>query len=89
MEPDAHPWDSTPGTYSPITRLAEHIVIWHPDDFFTVEGHHTRSARDMRDHLMRYKRRCFSDVYEAAFSIFFSKIKMTIRENIIYATVYF
>ena len=65
MEPDAHPWDSYLGTYSPISRLAEHVVIWHPDDLFLVQGHDTRSARDMRDHLSRYKRRCFAPAAEA------------------------
>ena len=65
MEPDAHPWDPNSGTYSPISRLAEHVVVWHPDDWFLVQGHKTRSARDMRDHLSRYKRRCFSKPWEA------------------------
>ena len=68
MEPDAHPWDAQSGTYSPISRLAEHLVIWHPDDFFIVKGHDTRTARDMRDHLTRYKRRCFSKPWEAGYS---------------------
>ena len=54
--------------YSPITRLAEHVVVWHPDDFFIVKGHDTRNARDMRDHLSRYKRRCFSKPWEAGYS---------------------
>ena len=68
MEPDAHPWDAQSGTYSPISRLAEHLVIWHPDDFFIVKGHDTRTARDTRDHLSRYKRRCFSKPWEAGYS---------------------
>ena len=68
MEPDAHPWDSNSGTYSPISRLAEHVVIWHPDDLFSVQGHDTRAARVMRDHLSRYKRRCFSKPWEAGYS---------------------
>ena len=48
-----------------LARLAEHVVVWHPDDWFLVQGHKTRSARDMRDHLSRYKRRCFSKPWEA------------------------
>ena len=77
MEPDAHPWDSNTGCYSPISRLAEHVVIWHPDDLFAVRGHDTRSARDMRDHLMRYKRRCFSNAWEAGYSKIDWKIKVS------------
>ena len=65
MEPDAHPWDSNLGAYSPITRLAEHVVIWHEDDLHSANKHSSRSARDMRDHLMRYKKRCFSPASEA------------------------
>ena len=84
MEPDAHPWDRNSGTYSPITRLAEHVVIWHEDDLHTVQGHNTRSGRDMRDHLMRYKRRCFSKPWEAGYSKIDWKIKVTIRESSIW-----
>ena len=84
MEPDAHPWDSNSGTYSPISRLAEHVVIWHPDDLFAVRGHDSRSARDMRDHLMRYKRRCFSPAWEAGCSKIDWKIKVTITESSIW-----
>ena len=74
MEPDAHPWDTNTKSYSPITRLAEHVVIWHEDDLHTVGGHKTRSGRDMRDHLMRYKRRCFSKPWEARYSKIDGKI---------------
>ena len=74
MEPDAHPWDPESGTCSPITRLAEHVVIWHEDDLHTVGGNKTRSGRDMRDHLMRYKRRCFSKPWEARYSKIDGKI---------------
>ena len=89
MEPDAHPWDSNSGTYSPITRVAEHVVIWHPDDLLLVQGHGTRSARDMRDQLMRYKRRCFSKPWEAGYSKIDWKIKVTIRESSIwYCTLF-
>ena len=84
MEPDAHPWDSNAGCYSPISRLAEHVVIWHPDDLFSVGGHDTRSARDMRDHLMRYKRRCFSNEWEACYSKIDWKIKVSITESSIW-----
>lgn len=81
MELDAHPWDPNSGTYSPITRLAEQVVVWHPDDLFLVQGHDTRSARDMRDRLSRYKRRCFSKPWEAGYSKIDWKIKVTIRES--------
>ena len=74
MEPDAHPWDTNTKSYSPITRLAEHVVIWHEDDLHTVGGHKTRSGRDVRDHLMRYKRRCFSKPWEARYSKIDGKI---------------
>ena len=89
MEPDAHPWDTNLGMYSPITRLAEHVVIWHEDDLHTVRGHDTSSGRDMRDHLMRYKHRCFSDEWEAGYSKIDWKIKVTIRaSNIWYCTLF-
>lgn len=59
MEPDAHPWNPQEGVRSPITHLAEFVVIWHEDDLFSVKGHGTRGKRVMRDHLQRYKRRFF------------------------------
>ena len=59
MEPDAHPWDNDRGVCGPISRIAEFVVTWHPDDIFVVRGHKTRAHRTMRDHLMRYKRRFF------------------------------
>ena len=68
MEPDAHPRDRNSGTYSPISRLAQRVVIWHPEDLWSVQGHDARSARDMRDQLSRYKRRCFSKAWEDGYS---------------------
>ena len=62
MEPDAHAWDNVTGTYSPISRLAEHIVVWHEDDVHVATHHDQRAARTMRDHLSRYKRRYFIEV---------------------------
>ena len=74
---------------SPITRLAEQVVVWHPDDLFLVQGHDTRSARDMRDHLMRYKKRCFSPASEAGCSKIDWKIKVTIRASSIWYCTFF
>ena len=65
MEPDAHPWNATDGR-SPISHLAEFVVIWHEDDLFAVKGHGTRGNRVMRDHLQRYKRRFFVEKAEEA-----------------------
>ena len=59
MEPDAHPWNVLKGVRSPISHIAEFVVIWHEDDLFDVRGHATRGHRVMRDHLQRYKRRFF------------------------------
>ena len=73
MEPDAHPWDPIRQTYSPISRIAEHVVIWHQDDLYCMEGQDTRTARDMRDQLSRYKRRVFAPAAEAGY--FFIKSK--------------
>ena len=68
MEPDAHPWDSNSQTYSPISRIAEHLVIWHTEDMGLILDHNSRTARDMRDHMSRYKRRCFVPPWEAGYS---------------------
>ena len=68
MEPDAHPWDSNSQTYSPISRIAEHLVIWHTEDMGLILDHNSRTARDMRDHMSRYKRRCFVPAWEAGYS---------------------
>ena len=65
MEPDAHPWDEETQHYSPISRIAEHVVVWHVDDLHTVKGHDTRSGRVMREHLCRYKRRFLVDAWGA------------------------
>ena len=58
MEPDAHPWNAADDR-SPISHIAEFVVIWHEDDLFVITGHDTRSNRVMRDNLQRYKRRFF------------------------------
>ena len=89
MEPDAHPWDTNSKTYSTVSRLAEHVVIWQPDDLFLVHGHDTRSARDMRDRISRYKRRCFTPAWEAGYSKLVCKVKVTMRESSIgYSTLF-
>ena len=60
MEPDAHPWNEDDlFERSPISHIAEFVVIWHEDDLFVITGHDTRSNRVMRDNLQRYKRRFF------------------------------
>ena len=59
LEPDAQPWNVLKGVRSPISHIAEFVVIWHEDDLFDVKGHGTRGNRVMRDHLQRYKRRFF------------------------------
>ena len=66
MEPDAHPWNVLKGVRSPISHIAEFVVIWHEDDLFVVKGHATRGNRVMRDHLQRYKRRFFVENAEEA-----------------------
>ena len=32
MDADGHPWDAENQTYLPISRIAEHVVIWHEDE---------------------------------------------------------
>ena len=81
LEPDAHPVDEKTNERSPISRLAEHLVIYYPEDMFAIQGHASRGARDMRDHLMRYKRRCFSSFDEAGYSKNEWKMKVSIRES--------
>ena len=68
MEPGAHPWDPGAKQWSPITRIAEHGVIWHSDDLHIVKHHHNRAAQAMRDRLSRYKRSCFVEDWEAGAS---------------------
>ena len=83
MEPDAHPWDEEAQQFSPITRIAEHVVIWHSDDLRSVKHHDTRAARAMREHLSRYKRRFFVDDWEAGLCKIDMKFKVTNTESIL------
>ena len=65
MEPDAEPWDDETGTYSPITRLAEHVVVWQPEEVTKLVHLERRTSRAMQDHLRRYKQRHFTKECEA------------------------
>ena len=82
MEPDAHPWDQESQSYSPISRIAENVVIWHEDDLRVVKHHDNRAARTMRDRLSRYKRRFFVEDWEGGASKFDQKFKVTDTESI-------
>ena len=63
--PDVKPWNKVSKTYSPISRLADFLVICHEEDADMLMTQ--RQKTEYRLNLNMYKRRTFTkDMWEAA-----------------------